>query len=307
MNNMGTHRYIATSFWDDEWVQTLDPSEKLLYLYLMTNPLTNIAGIYKITEKRMTFDSGFNKDTLHGIFAKFEKAGKAYRMGEYVILPSWPKHQNWQSKDDIKAGITKILYSLSDKELIFISWIGYKFPIEDILTQRGVKPPQTPHEPTYSILSNLNLSEFNIKSSGSAEREEALPQISVESSPKLEKPKKLPLREREPVNDMEKVEKAYLQNWDTLYLQKRVKTLDPVVNWNQTRALLKKHFEKLRPEQIIQAIDNGMKDDWVLNGGYSLGVMLSASVLNRLVNAGKAGPPSGLENKKSLKGLGSWN
>jgi hypothetical protein len=299
---MGTHRYIATSFWDDEWVQTLDPSEKLLYLYFMTNPLTNIAGIYKITDKRISFDSGFNIDTLRSIFNKFEKAGKAYRMGEYIVLPSWPKHQKWETKDDIRAGIVKILNSLSDKELVFVSWIGYKFPIEDILTQRGVEPPTTPHEPTYSILSNLN-SNSNINSSGPAERKaEASPPVDSESSPKP-RSKKLPLREREPENDMEQVEKAYLQNWDALYSQKRVKTLDPVINWNQTRALIKRHFEKLKPCQIIHAINNGMKDDFIMNGSYSLAVMLSASVLNRLINSSSAGPPPGQQSKKSLGGL----
>jgi len=144
---MGTHRYIATSFWDDEWVQALDPSEKLLFLYLMTNPLTNIAGIYKITAKRMSFDTGFSPEALGGIFSKFEKAGKAYRMGEYVVLPSWPKHQKWEENKKIKAGIANIVHSLSDGGLIFLSRAGYKFPLEDMPAQRGIDPAAPPREP----------------------------------------------------------------------------------------------------------------------------------------------------------------
>jgi hypothetical protein len=309
--DMSTHRYIATSFWDDEWIQSLDPSEKLLYLYFMTNPLTNIAGIYKITDKRISFDTGFNTDTLRGLICKFENAGKAYRMGEYIILPSWPKHQNWEKKDDIFAGIVKILNSLTDTELIFISWIGYKFPIGDILTQRGVEPPPTPDKPTYSILSNSILSNINLNSSGFAERKEpeASPPGEVKSPSPPQKNKKPPLRERDPENNMERVEKAYLQNWDSLFSQGIVKTPDPVVNWNQTRHLLKKHFEKLKPDQIIQALKKGISDDFVMSGGYSLGTMLSAAVLNRLMNsAGKSGaPPPSLKDKKSLKGLSSWS
>jgi hypothetical protein len=100
-----------------------------------------------------------------------------------------------------------------------------------------------------------------------------------------DEPKKPFIRKREPENDYERVERAYLQNWDVLYGQGKVKTTDPVVNWKQTRAMLKTHFNKLKPEQIIQAIANGMKDDWVINNGYSLGIILSASVLNRLINA----------------------
>ena len=109
---MGTHRYIATSFWDDDWVQTLDPSEKLLYLYLMTNPLTDISGVYKIADRRISFDTGFNADTIKNIMGKFEKAGKAFRMDEYIILPSWPKHQNWETSPKIKEGIVLSLMKI---------------------------------------------------------------------------------------------------------------------------------------------------------------------------------------------------
>jgi hypothetical protein len=109
------------------------------------------------------------------------------------------------------------------------------------------------------------------------------------SPSKPEKAKKGPLREREPVNDMERVEKAYLLNWDTLYAQGKVKAINPVVNWNQTRKLLKTHFESLSAELIIQAVNNALNDEWVLNAGYSLGMMLSSTVLNRLINGNGAG------------------
>ena len=39
-------RYINTKFWDDNYVIQLDPSEKLMFIYFITNPLTNICGIY---------------------------------------------------------------------------------------------------------------------------------------------------------------------------------------------------------------------------------------------------------------------
>jgi hypothetical protein len=116
----------------------------------------------------------------------------------------------------------------------------------------------------------------------------AFPENPLPSKP--EKAKKAPLREREPVNDMERVEKAYLLNWDSLYAQGKVKAVNPVVNWNQTRKLLKKHFENLTAELIIQGINNGLNDDWIMNAGYSLGMMLSASVLNRLINGNGSAP-----------------
>ena len=146
---------------------------------------------------------------------------------------------------------------------------------------------------------NGNENENGNGSSGSGEP----PDQSILPAPskaKPDKPKKQPLREREPENDYERVEKAYLQNWDALYAQNRVKTPDPVVNWNQTRALLKKHFEKLKPEQIIHAVNSAVNDDWIMSGGYSLGAMLSASALNRLINTARAEPPVSKRQREKL-------
>jgi hypothetical protein len=193
---MATHRYISTTFWDDEWIQALDPSEKYLYLYLMTNPLTSISGIYKITDRRISFDTGYNTDTVKAIMEKFAAAKKAVRMGEYVVLPSWPKHQNWKTKADIKKGILNELNRLKDDELRFVYESGYRFPMGEILEQRkieieketnetktgeggdieggswwdegGLNPPQTGDggDTNPPILFNSILSNFNINSIG---------------------------------------------------------------------------------------------------------------------------------------------
>jgi hypothetical protein len=218
-----------------------------------------------------------------GYIRKYEVEGK-----EYGIIPTFKKHQ---------------VISKAEKDNVNV------FPpppnnIETVEEPLGNRP-----ETDEEQLENAGIlnSEFGMTENGSRGGD-AAPDGSF-SQKSNKKPKKPPLREREPVNDMERVEKAYLLNWDSLFTQGRVKTNDPVVNWNQTRSLLKKHFEKLKPDQIIRALKNGMTDDFVLNGGYSLGIMLSAAVLNRLINsAGKATgvPPPSLKEKKSLKGLTSW-
>jgi hypothetical protein len=129
---MATQRYISTSFWDDGWVQSIDPSEKLLYLYLMTNPLTNIAGIYKITDKRIHDDTGFNVDMIKKLLKRFAEAGKAYRSGEYIIIPSWPKHQKWRQKATINTGIQKIIAELPKYIRDMALKVGYQYPINKV-------------------------------------------------------------------------------------------------------------------------------------------------------------------------------
>ena len=83
---MSVQRYVDTGFWDDAWVETIQPLERYLYLYLITNPLTNIAGVYKITLRRIHNDTGLEIPEIERILALFAKAGKAYLHGEYIVL-----------------------------------------------------------------------------------------------------------------------------------------------------------------------------------------------------------------------------
>lgn len=136
-NSTTKNRYIDTSFWDDEWITELDPSEKLLYIYLLTNPLTNVSGIYKLTKRRICFDTGFNDTTVNYIFQKFESAKKVFRYGEYVILKSWCKHQTWETNDKIKTGIVNCLKDVPSDVLVCAYKNGYTFDLIPILKMKG--------------------------------------------------------------------------------------------------------------------------------------------------------------------------
>lgn len=130
---MSTQRYISTSFWDDKWIRSLDPSERYLYMYLLTNTLTTISGIYRITIDRMAYDTGYDERTLAPMLARFLKAGKAAHFeGEYMILPSWPKHQKWDTKETIKKGIDSDLKTIPNKVKIYAASIGYQYPIPTV-------------------------------------------------------------------------------------------------------------------------------------------------------------------------------
>jgi|ETNvirnome_2_300_1030623.scaffolds.fasta_scaffold01903_7 hypothetical protein len=111
---MATQRYISTSFWDDEWVQNLHPEAKLFYIYLLTNSLTNIAGIYKITDRRISFDTAISEEAIQAYWIEFGEDGKVIREGEWIIIPRWPKHQRVKERDNIRIGIDTILRELPE-------------------------------------------------------------------------------------------------------------------------------------------------------------------------------------------------
>lgn len=100
---MAKERYVNTKFWDDNYIVNLDPIEKLLFLYFLTNPLTNIAGVYEITLKRMAFDTGIDKDMIMKILGRFEAAGKVKYSDGWIAIKNFIKHQKKNPK--ITAGI----------------------------------------------------------------------------------------------------------------------------------------------------------------------------------------------------------
>ena len=111
------------------------------------------------------------------------------------------------------------------------------------------------------------------------------PPCAAENNASNKKTKRPPLREREPISDFEKVEKEYLRLWDMLYSQSLVKTKNPLINWTQARCLLKKHLTTIGIDDLIKALNAAKDDAFILEGGFSLTMILSNNILNRLVNA----------------------
>jgi hypothetical protein len=141
---MSAQRYVSTSFWDDAWIQELDSDAKLLYMYLLTCPLANIAGVYKITARRISFDTGISVDLAGAILKEFEAKGKAAFFEEYIILPNWPKYQKLSSKDT-RAGIDRVLAELPDDVLLALKRLNYQY--DDIPIGSPTGPHKAPHRP----------------------------------------------------------------------------------------------------------------------------------------------------------------
>lgn len=101
---------IHTSFWSDPYIQDLNPDEKLLYLYLLTNERTSICGIYEITEKTMAFDTGIELKNIKQTVDRLIQAGKLRRYENWVYLLNFSKHQ--KSNPSIEQGIERAIKEL---------------------------------------------------------------------------------------------------------------------------------------------------------------------------------------------------
>ena len=159
---MAKQRIVNTKFWDDSYIAGLSPMEKLLFLYLITNPLTNISGVYELPLKRAAFDVGMEFQEVETIFSKFESDGKLVRLGSWVGITNFIKHQTLNPK--IKAGIAGELRRVP-RELVDRLRIDYhSLSIDyDRLSHSNSNPNPN---------SNPNLNDFSSKELSTAEAQD---------------------------------------------------------------------------------------------------------------------------------------
>lgn len=259
---MATQRYISTSFWDDEWIHKLDPSEKLLYLYFMTNPLTSIAGIYKLSESRICFDTGFNENTIRHIMSKFELAKKAYRFNEWIIIPNWSKHQKVTERDNIRKGIDKLLLSLPDDVFNYSVKVGYKYIY---LNELG-RPLQGGSEPSNYLELDSDM-ELDSDVEVPASKEHIVPSNQAKKQ-----------------NDFSPVFDSYIELYKDIYKK------EPVIVYSRITNQLKTLTKDLTIEQIVSAIEQSRNDEFSKKAKHEICVILSSGVVGRLVNESRSKP-----------------
>lgn len=139
---MAKNRYVNTHFWDDRYIRKLSPMDKLLFLYLITNPLANLAGIYEITLDRMAFDTGLKTDRVEKALKGFERDGKAFLFSEcdFVVVKNTIKNQ--KLNDNMKKGIESLIPSWPQPVISFL--------------ERQIDKPLKAFESLWNALNNIN-------------------------------------------------------------------------------------------------------------------------------------------------------
>lgn len=70
-------RIIEMNFWNDGLVlEKFTPEDKYFMLYLMTNPDSNVIGIYVLIKKKTAFVMGYSPDSIDSLLKRFEELHK---------------------------------------------------------------------------------------------------------------------------------------------------------------------------------------------------------------------------------------
>jgi hypothetical protein len=97
---------------------------------------------------------------------------------------------------------------------------------------------------------------------------------------KQEFPKRIALLDREPKNDIERVNKKWLENYITLYGNQPINP-----RWDLSSSRVSNVLKQCGIEKTLKALDTAMKDKFCLESGYILQTIMSGNVISKLVNS----------------------
>lgn len=122
---MALYRTISLSFWTDTKIaDEFTPEDRYFYLYLFTNPHTNLAGCYEVGISQMSNETGYSKDSVERLLKRFSEIHKVAfysNSTKEVLLANWHKY-NWTSSDKyrkpLESEINKVKFPKFKEYLI---------------------------------------------------------------------------------------------------------------------------------------------------------------------------------------------
>lgn len=102
---MAIYRSVQMSFWTDaKVVDEFTPEDRYFYLYIMTNPHTNLAGCYEISLKQISDETGYSKETVLKLIDRMEKVHKVICYSEgtkEILIVNWSEY-NWTKSEKFR-------------------------------------------------------------------------------------------------------------------------------------------------------------------------------------------------------------
>lgn len=108
---MAIYRNISLSFWDDnKVVDDFTPEDRYFYLYLLTNPHTNLIGCYEVSLKQMSNETGYNVETVERLLDRMQNTHEVimYSKGtKEILIKNWSKY-NWTRSEKLLKNVENV-------------------------------------------------------------------------------------------------------------------------------------------------------------------------------------------------------
>lgn len=116
---MAIYRNVQLGFWTDSKIEDdFTPEDKYFYLYLITNPQTNICGCYQISYAQVTNQTGYNKDTIDRLIERFENVHRVIRFSretKEILILNWYKY-NLNKSEKTLSGVENVAKHIKTPE-----------------------------------------------------------------------------------------------------------------------------------------------------------------------------------------------
>ena len=117
--DMALSRNIQLSFWTDaKVIDDFTPEDRYFFLYLMTNPHTNLCGCYEISKKQMSDETGYTKEVIEKLInrmANIHQVVKYSNDTKEMIILNWSKY-NWTESSKLRIALEREIEMVKDAE-----------------------------------------------------------------------------------------------------------------------------------------------------------------------------------------------
>ena len=112
---MAIYRNIQMSFWtDSKIVDEFTPEDRYFYLYLFTNPHTNLAGCYELSMKQASVELGYDIYAVKNLLHRFDEVHGVIKYAERtkeVLILNWHKY-NWTASEKFRKPLLEEINSI---------------------------------------------------------------------------------------------------------------------------------------------------------------------------------------------------
>lgn len=106
-------RILHTKIWSDSWFRRLDTTEKVFFLYLISNELVNIIHLYELPISVATMQTNIPVEDLERIREKFQENNKIDFYGDYVLINNAYKYQYYKGIKNNRLKL-RLVFEMSD-------------------------------------------------------------------------------------------------------------------------------------------------------------------------------------------------
>lgn len=154
---MALSRNIQLSFWTDaKVIDDFTPEDRYFFLYLMTNPHTNLCGCYEISKKQMSDETGYTKETIEKLIKRMSESHQVIRYSntsKEMLIINWHKY-NWTESSKLRIALEREIETIKDSE--------FKSYLTEILNGNDTVSIPYPYTMDNSVYANtLNTNTLN--------------------------------------------------------------------------------------------------------------------------------------------------